>query len=66
MPRARYHDAIDWIARNDGESLDVDEIAATNTVRLTGVVWDRPPESVAAEVSAKRRRLKAMMLCMRR
>ena len=58
MRRARYKDAIEWIAANDnaGNGDSLDEIAAYISVALVADVWGVPDGVVAEAVRAARHR----------
>lgn len=51
MPRAKYDDAIAWIAYND-EPTDMDLLTVADliSVQLVADVWGKTPDRVAQDV----------------
>lgn len=57
MARAKYHNAVAFVAAND-YSLDIEKVCQEPAVKLVAHVWKKEPYEVALLVIGVRRKLK--------
>jgi len=58
MARAKYHDAVSFVAAND-YSLDLQKVCQETAVKLVAQIWKKEPVEVALLVITARKRLKS-------